>query len=78
MLDKLSPASKLSDIKCSNYPDGRYTFFICTSTRLSAIPTKLVFLYLQIFYLVYYDWILSIGQHVNLADLGVSLRLPIA
>ena len=46
MLDKLSPTSKLSDIKFSNYPDGRYTFFTCTRTRLSAIPTKPVFFYI--------------------------------
>ena len=50
-------------------------FFTYTRTRLSAITTKPVFWYLQIFSLVYYDWILSIGQHVNIADLGVRLRL---
>ena len=76
MLGKWSPISKLSDIKFSHHPDGRYTFFTCRRTRLSAIPIKPDFLYLQIFSLVYYDWILSIGQHVNIADLGVSLRLP--
>ena len=27
MLDKWSPLSKLSDIKFSHYPDGRYIFF---------------------------------------------------
>ena len=76
MLGKLSPTFKLYDIKFSHYPDGRYTFFTCTRARLSAIPIKPVFLYLQIFYLNYYDWILSIGEHVNFADLSVSLRLP--
>ena len=75
MLGQWSPTSKLSDIKFPHYPDGRYTFFTCTRTSLSAIPIKSVFLYLQIFPLVYYDWILSIGQHVNFADLGVSLRM---
>ena len=43
--------------------------------HLSAITAKPVFWYLQIFSLVYYDWILSIGQHVNIGDLGVRLRL---
>ena len=43
----------------SHYPDGRYIFFTCTRTRLSAITIKPVFWYLQIFFLVYYDWILA-------------------
>ena len=50
-------------------------FFTCTRTHLSAIPAELVFWYLQIFSCVYYDWILSIGKHVNFTDLGVSLWL---
>ena len=33
------------------------------------------FWYLQIFSCVYYDWILSIGKHVNFTNLGVSLWL---
>ena len=49
MLDKWSPTSKLSNIKCSHYLDGRYIFFSCTRTPLSAISVKPVFLYLQIF-----------------------------
>ena len=55
MLDKWGPTSKLSDIKLSHYPDGRYIFFTCTGIRLSAIPITAVFWYLQIFSLVYYD-----------------------
>ena len=52
----LVPTCKLSDIKFSHYPDGRYILFTCTRTGLSATPIKLVFfLYLQIFSLVYYD-----------------------
>ena len=53
MLEKWSPTSKLSHIKLSNYPDSRYIFSTCTRTHLSAIPIKLVFWYLQIFYRVY-------------------------
>ena len=49
LLDKWSPTSKLSNIKCSHYLDGRYIFFSCTRTPLSAISVKPVFLYLQIF-----------------------------
>ena len=61
MLDKWSPTSKLWDIKLFHYPDCRYIFFTCTRTHLSTIPIKPIFWYLQIFSLVYYDWILSIG-----------------
>ena len=75
MLDEWSPTSKLSDIKLSHIPNGWYIFFTCTRTHLSAIPAELVFWYLQIFSCVYYDWILSIGKHVNFTDLGVSLWL---
>ena len=75
MLDEWSPTSKLSDIKLPHIPDGWYIFFTCTRTHLSAIPAELVFWYLQIFSCVYYDWILSIGKHVNFTDLGVSLWL---
>ena len=49
LLDKWSPTSKLSNIKCSHYLDGRYIFFSCTRTPLSAISVKPAFLYLQIF-----------------------------
>ena len=49
LLDKWSPTSKLSNIKCSHYLDCRYIFFSCTRTPLSAISVKPVFLYLQIF-----------------------------
>ena len=41
----LVPTSKLSDIKFSHYPDGRYILFTCTRTGLSAIPIKLVFFF---------------------------------
>ena len=75
MLDKWSLASKLSDIKLSHIPDGRYIFFTCTRTHLSAIPIKPVFWYFKIFSRVCYDWVLSIGYHVNFADLGVTLGL---
>ena len=61
MLDKWSPTSKMSNIKLFHYLDGRHIFFTCTRTRLSAIPIKPIFWYLQIFSLVYYDWISSIG-----------------
>ena len=71
MLDKWSPTFKLSHIKLSHYPDSRYIFSTCTRTHLSTIPIKLVFWYLQIFSCL----ILSIGWHVNYADLGVRLWL---
>ena len=75
MLNKWSPTSKLSDIKLSHIPDGRYIFFTCTRTHLSAIPIKPVFWYFQIFSRVCYDWVLSTGCHANFADLGVTLGL---
>ena len=75
MLDKWSPTSKLYDIKLSHIPDGRYVFFCCTRTYLSAIPIKMVFRYLQIFSCICYDWVLSIGYCVNFAHLGVTLGL---
>ena len=61
MLDKWRPTSKLPDIKLFHYPDYRYIVFTCTRTRLSAIRFKPIFWHLQIFSLVYYDWILSIA-----------------
>ena len=72
MLDKWSPTSKLLDIKLSHIPDDRYIFSTCTRTHLSAIT---FFWYFQIFSRVCYDWVLSIGYHVNFADLGVTLGL---
>ena len=39
----LVPTCKLSDIKFSHYPDGRYILFTGTRTGLSATPIKLVF-----------------------------------
>ena len=75
MFGKWSPTSKLSDIKLSHYPDRWYIFFTWTKTYLSILSIKLVFWYLQIFSRVCFDWVLSIGWHVNLPDLGVSLRL---
>ena len=46
MLGKWSPTSKVSDIKLSHYPNGRYIFFTCTGTRLSVILFKPAFWYL--------------------------------
>ena len=43
IMDKWSPISKLSIFKFSHYPYGRYIFFTCTRTRLSAIPIEPVF-----------------------------------
>ena len=77
MLDKWSPAYKLSDIKLSHYPDGRYIFFTCPRIRLSAIPIKPVFFYIfrsfPLFVMIEF-WVLA--NMSNFADLGVSLRRP--
>ena len=51
MLDKWSLKSKLSDIKLSHYPDGRYILFTCTRTHLYSIPIKLVFWFFKSFLL---------------------------
>ena len=49
MLEKWSPKSKLSEIKMPYYLKDRYIFCSGTRARLSAIPIKPVFSYLQIF-----------------------------
>ena len=74
MLVKCSPTSKLLDVKLSHISDDRYIFSICTRTHLSAMT--FFFWYFQIFSRVCYDWVLSIGYHVNFANLGVNLGLP--
>ena len=43
--------------------------------RTSKLLIKGAFWYFQIFSRVCYDWVLSIGYHVNFADLGVTLGL---
>ena len=72
MLEKWSRTSKLSHIKLYHYPDSQYIFSTCTRTHLSTIPIKPVF---DIFKSFSVFIILSIGWHVNFADLGVRLRL---
>ena len=67
MLDNWSSTSKLSTSKLY--------FFTCVRTHLSAIPIKPVFWYFQIFFRVCYDWVLSVGYHVNFADLDITLGL---
>ena len=46
MLDKWGPTSKLSDIKLSHYPDGRYIFSL---VREPACPPYLLKLFFDIF-----------------------------
>ena len=75
ILDKWSLISKLSDIKLSHIPDVRYIFFHLFENP-PVCHTYLTFSwYFKIFSRVCYDWVLSIGYHVNFADLGVPLGL---
>ena len=69
--------SHIQAVRYQTVPSSKRSiyFFPCTRIHLSTIPIKAVFLYFQIFSHVYYDWILSIEQHVNFPDLVASLRL---
>ena len=75
MLVKWSPTSKLSDIKLSHILDGRHIFLLVREPTCPPYLLNLFFLYFQIFFRVCYDRVLSIGYHVNFADLGITLGL---
>ena len=74
MLDKWSPTYKLSHIKLSYYQNSQYFFSLALEPTC---PPYLLKLFFNIFKSFPVFILLSIGLHVNFADLDVSVRLSI-